>query len=51
MTRKKLILILISLAFLDMIIPIPFFGIFLIYLVVKRPVRFLDYVREVYAQK
>jgi len=51
MIRKKLVWILIGLAFFDLIIPFPFFALAAMYIVVKRPARFLDFVRRLYATR
>ena len=46
--KTRLLLILVPLALLDMVIPIPFFAVFLITVTVARPAFFLDWVRRVY---
>ena len=51
LSRGKLIAILIFLAMIDLFIPIPFFAIAALYIVIKRPVQFLDAVRRFYAEK
>ena len=46
--KTRLLLILVLLALVDMVIPVPFFALFLIIVTVARPVFFLDWVRRVY---
>ena len=46
--KTRLLLILVLLALLDMVIPIPFFALFLIIVTATRPAFFLDWVRRVY---
>lgn len=47
-TKNKFILILIIIAVLDTVIPIPFMAIMLIYVVLEKPVWFKQYVDEIY---
>jgi hypothetical protein len=44
----KLILILIVLAFIDMVIPIPITSIILIYVLLQKPPWFIETVHEIY---
>ena len=46
--KRKLLISVIFLALLDTVIPIPFFAIFLLYVIIKRPGFFMDWVKEVY---
>ena len=47
--RTRLLLALVLLALLDMVIPIPFFALFLIYAVAARPTFFPQWVERVYS--
>ena len=47
-TATKLILVLIVLAFIDIVIPIPITSIILIYVLVQKPPWFITTVHEVY---
>lgn len=46
--KTKIIIFLSILALLDMVIPIPFTALMLIYVVMDRPSWFMDYVNQVY---
>ena len=49
MSRKKLIWILVGMALLDVLLPLPLCALVAIYVVVKRPIEVLDFVRRLYA--
>jgi hypothetical protein len=50
-TKNKTLFGLIILAILDMIIPIPFAALLLIYVVLDKPAWFKNYLDEVYGKK
>ena len=47
-TKTKLLIYISILALLDMIIPIPFTALILIYVILDKPVWFENYVNEIY---
>ena len=47
-TNTKIILYLIILALLDMIIPIPFIALILIYVILEKPAWFVNLVTDIY---
>lgn len=47
-TKTKLLIYISILALLDMIIPIPFTALILIYVILEKPVWFENYVNEIY---
>jgi hypothetical protein len=47
-TKSKTLIFLIILGIIDMVIPIPITGVFLIYVVFQKPPWFTDLVNEIY---
>ena len=47
-TKTKILIYISILALLDMIIPIPFTALILLYAILEKPPWFLDYVNEIY---
>ena len=50
-TRTKTLLILIPLAILDALIPLPIVGFLLLYILISRPLWFLKLVREIFQRQ
>ena len=48
-TRTKIIIYISVLALLDMVIPIPFTALILIYVILEKPPWFMDFVKEIYS--
>ena len=47
-TKTKILIYISILALLDMIIPIPFTALILLYVILEKPPWFLDHVNEIY---